>query len=194
MALQRGARWLRKSGAAHSVLPWHSCYILATSWCTYAVFLAQTLGINELWACVFFHCQGCPIQSLFFSKFWLHLVFVVACGLSCPAACGILILRPGTEPVSPVLNSSSSSFFFFLIFIWLCQVLGHAGSFSCWTQTLSCDMWDLVPWPGIEPGVTKRGILASGQPGNAHAKYGYAQLCCLLPDCSSEGLYQFTFS
>ena len=93
--------------------------------------LAQTLGINELWACVFFHCQGCPIQSLFFSKFWLHLVFVVACGLSCPAACGILILRPGTEPVSPVLNSSSSSFFFFLIFIWLCQVLGHAGSFSC---------------------------------------------------------------
>ena len=51
---------------------------------------------------------------IIFSKFWLHLVFVVACGLSCPAAYGILIPRPGTEPVSSALNSF---FFFFLIYL-----------------------------------------------------------------------------
>ena len=29
--------------------------------------------------------------------------------------------------------------------------LRHAGSFSYGRQTLTCSMWDLVPWPGIEP-------------------------------------------
>ena len=28
----------------------------------------------------------------------------MACGLSCPAACGILVPRPGIEPVSPALE------------------------------------------------------------------------------------------
>ena len=38
------------------------------------------------------------------------------------------------------------------LFIWLCWVLVAAyGTFSCSMQTLSCGMWDLVPWPGIEP-------------------------------------------
>ena len=37
-------------------------------------------------------------------------------------------------------------FFLFKIFIWLLQVLvAECGIFSCST-------WDLVPWPGIEPG------------------------------------------
>lgn len=42
------------------------CDILATSLCTYAIFWAQTLRsrINELWVCIFLHCQGCLIQSL----------------------------------------------------------------------------------------------------------------------------------
>ena len=30
---------------------------------------------------------------------------VVARGLSCPTACGILLLRPGFEPASPALES-----------------------------------------------------------------------------------------
>ena len=40
------------------------------------------------------------------------------------------------------------------LLIWLCWVLVVArGVFSlhCSMQTLSYDMWDLVPWPGIEP-------------------------------------------
>ena len=47
-----------------------------------------------------------------------------------------------------------SHFLVFIIFIyWLCQVSGAAhGIFSCGIQTLGCGMWDLVPWPGIEPG------------------------------------------
>ena len=44
---------------------------------------------------------------------WLHRVFVAAvgfslvvvCRLSCSAACGILVPRPGLEPVSPALES-----------------------------------------------------------------------------------------
>ena len=27
-----------------------------------------------------------------------------------------------------------------------------APGLSCSMQTLSCSIWDLVPWPGIEPG------------------------------------------
>ena len=61
----------------------------------------------------FLALPGLPhtVIMIIFPKFWLHLVFVVACGLSCPAAYGILIPRPGTEPVSSALNS------FFLIYL-----------------------------------------------------------------------------
>ena len=38
-----------------------------------------------------------------FIYFWLHRVLVAARGLSCPAACGILVPRPGIEPASPAL-------------------------------------------------------------------------------------------
>ena len=42
------------------------------------------------------------------------------------------------------------------IHIYLCSSsrsqLGHAGSFSCGMWPLRCSMWDLVPWPGMEPG------------------------------------------
>ena len=49
---------------------------------------------------------------------------VVACGLSCPVACGILVPQPGIEPVSPALKGrffttgppgKSPGHFFFLI-------------------------------------------------------------------------------
>ena len=42
--------------------------------------------------------------------------------------------------------------YYFYLFTWLCQVsVATHGIFSCGIQTLSCGMWDLVPWPGIEP-------------------------------------------
>ena len=34
---------------------------------------------------------------------------VVACGLSCPTACGILVPGPGLEPASPALEGGFSS-------------------------------------------------------------------------------------
>ena len=38
------------------------------------------------------------------------------------------------------------------IFIWLHWILvAVCGIFSCSMQTLSCKIWDLVPWLGIEP-------------------------------------------
>ena len=41
---------------------------------------------------------------------------------------------------------------FLYLFIWLCQVLvAKHGIFRCGMWTLSCGMWDLVPWPRIEP-------------------------------------------
>ena len=58
-------------------------------------------------------------------------------------------------------------FFFFKILIWLHWVLGAAHRiftlhsacriFSCGLQTLSCNMWYLVPWLGIEPGLPALG-------------------------------------
>ena len=40
------------------------------------------------------------------------------------------------------------------------------GIFSCDMQTLSCDMQDLVPWPGIEPKPppSGAGVLVTGPP------------------------------
>ena len=43
-------------------------------------------------------------------------------------------------------------FFFFNLFIWLCQVLvAVCGIFNWDIQTVSCGMWNLVPWLGIKP-------------------------------------------
>ena len=44
-------------------------------------------------------------KEIFVFWFWLHWVFVVACGLSCSMACGILVPRPGMEPVSLALEA-----------------------------------------------------------------------------------------
>ena len=54
----------------------------------------------------------------------------------------------------PLVASYSISFLFLKIhlFIWLPQVLFVILTIcSCNTQTLYRGMWDLVPWPGIEP-------------------------------------------
>ena len=44
-------------------------------------------------------------EFYWFIYFWLHWVLVAACTLSCPAACGILVLQPGIEPTSPALEA-----------------------------------------------------------------------------------------
>ena len=46
-------------------------------------------------------------EDTFLSLFcWLSLVFVVACRLSCPMACGILVLWPGIELTLPCSGST----------------------------------------------------------------------------------------
>ena len=48
---------------------------------------------------------------------------------------------------------TSILFFFNIYLFWLRRVLVAArGIFSCGIQPLRCGMWDLAPWPGIEPG------------------------------------------
>ena len=32
------------------------------------------------------------------------------------------------------------------------------GIFNCSMRTLGCSMWDLVPWPGIKPGLPTQGL------------------------------------
>ena len=38
------------------------------------------------------------------------------------------------------------------LLLWVCQVLVVVHS------TFSCSMWDLVPWPGVEPGPSALGV------------------------------------
>ena len=45
----------------------------------------------------------------------------------------------------PSLSHESLFFLNIYLFIWLCQVFVLA------CRIFSCDVWDLVPWPGIEP-------------------------------------------
>ena len=60
------------------------------------------------------------------------------------------------------IKPQSILFYFILIFylfIWLHQVLVSAlGIFSWIIQALSCCMWDLVLWLGIEPGPPALGV------------------------------------
>ena len=51
------------------------------------------------------------------------------------------------------------SFLLLILFIWLYQVFVVACRiFSCSMETLSCCMWDLVPWPGIRPEPSALGV------------------------------------
>ena len=66
------------------------------------------------------------------------------------------------QPSAKPNNYPPPNFFkiFIYLFTWLCWVLVVAcgiftvacGIFSCIMRTLSCGTWDLVPWPGMEPG------------------------------------------
>ena len=48
---------------------------------------------------------------------------------------------------------------FFNMYIWLCWVLVAACRiFSCGLWTPVCSMWDLVPWPEMEPGPPALGV------------------------------------
>ena len=86
----------------------------------------------------------------------------------------VVKLQPPSMHLCPCSLGRNFSVWFtliFIYFIWLCQVLAaahwnfdlcwgmldffffqfwHAES-SCGTWTLSCGMWDLVPWPRMEP-------------------------------------------
>ena len=62
--------------------------------------------------------------------------------------------------------------YFILPLIWLHRVLVEARkifSLCCSMQTLSCSIWDLVPWPGFKPRSLVLGVevLASGPPGKS---------------------------
>ena len=102
-----------------------------------------------------------PCGIFFFS-------WVISCSISSSES-------PLVMTVSPLfLLYKSSRFYFFIIiilniylFIWLCQLLVAALGFfdfwcslqdlSCTMQTLSWGMWDLVPSPGIKPGLPALG-------------------------------------
>ena len=63
----------------------------------------------------------------------------------------------------------SKAIFFNYLFIWLHWVLfASCRIFSCDMQTLSCNKWDLVPWPGTEPGRLhwEHGVLAMDYQGS----------------------------
>ena len=58
--------------------------------------------------------------------------------------------------ICPLQLQSGLSFFFFFniylyLFIWLYWVLAATRRILVYMQILSCGVWDLVLWPGIEP-------------------------------------------
>ena len=69
--------------------------------------------------------------------------------------------------------------YYFYLFTWLCQVsvVTH-GIFSCGIQTLSCGMWDLVPWPGIEPRHSAQGAWNLSHQTTGKSLYGNYYMRC----------------
>ena len=93
---------------------------------------------------------------------WVALLLRVVYGYSTQVAAAFKWDLSWNFPDGLSSRSLSTSFMTFLqqisfflfkyLFIWLCQVLVTAcGVFSCGMRTLNCCMWDLAPWPGIEP-------------------------------------------
>ena len=64
-------------------------------------------------------------------------------------SCVRLFETPWTVGLYPDTN-----LFLLLLFIWLCWVLVVAH----WIFDLYCGIWDLVPWPGIEPKLPALGV------------------------------------
>ena len=61
--------------------------------------------------------------------------------------------------------------------IWLCRVCCARGvlDLCCGMRVFSCSMWDLVPWPGSNPGPVhgEHRVLAPGPPGKSQTPYGF---------------------
>ena len=93
-------------------------------------------------------------------------------------------------------NHFFKTFIFIYLFIWLLQVLVAAhrifdlpavahGVFSCSVQTLSCAMWDRVPWPGIKPSPLhwEGRLLATGPPsGKSLVQLHFWKILFLIDD------------
>ena len=94
-------------------------------------------------------------HTVFFFFFFNHTVFNS--------------FHEGKDWSLPYLLALSTIFFFFLI--WLHWVLGKArGIFVVVCMIFSCSMWDLVPWPGIEPWTPAFGAwsITTGPPEKSH--------------------------
>ena len=65
------------------------------------------------------------------------------------------VLLPISKNYLFLIKGNCFTFHFFNIYFYLIAVPGLSSStqdrFSCSIWTLSCSMWDLVPWPGMEP-------------------------------------------
>ena len=86
---------------------------------------------------------GCPFFPCLFFHF--HFLFTYLC----------FRFFVYFQNYSPCLYVTSNLVFFFFFLVWLHQVLVLACEvFSCSIQTLSCGLWDLVSWPGLEPWAT----------------------------------------
>ena len=69
----------------------------------------------------------------------------------------------------------------FYLFIWLHRVLVIAFEVFNWsTWTLSCSMWDVVPWPGIEPRPPALGVQSLSRWTTRKVLYFLFQCPCLL--------------
>ena len=95
--------------------------------------------------------------------------------------CGREAQSPGSALSSYISSTTACDRNAAFLFIWLHRVLVAAF------RMFSCGMWDLVPWPGIEPGPPALRVCISAQHFSMNAAF---QLSKLL----TEGLYSFMFS
>ena len=82
------------------------------------------------------------------------------------------------------------------LFIWLLRVSVAAGRIlSCGLGTLSCSMWGLVPWLGIEPRLPElcgSWVLATGPPGKSLDRYFEGKILFSSETRVSEKMLQRT--
>ena len=92
-----------------------------------------------------------------------HLQWVTFTPLDLPASVSIIWFFSSSQCHWTVWAGWLISFIFFYLFIWLCWVLVVA------CELLVHSMWNLVPWPGIEPRPLhwEHGVLATGPPGKS---------------------------
>ena len=133
---------------------WRSAFLLVIykHWALFLLFLSRVHWPISLLACGVLICRRTEYSSR-----WSYSLFHGACSRES-------ITRWANEHISGqkickgAIEDAALASILFSVAAWVIFLVAACRVFSCGMWTLSCCMWGLVPWPGVEPGPVALGV------------------------------------